>query len=1509
MTAWIPAVVLLVLGGLYLFNCLEVLAAPGTGFELVYVGRGGVVRIKSESYSVNPVTQSIDAHGISITDKNGNLIAKARKIHVARKGDAIDAQLFDLIGTIVRRKDGSFNALDFLPPDNPKAKPLAFHMTANRALITLEDKTKSAVLRDDFELKGIEFSTDGRDNVLSGDLDWPGALEGRILARIGLKSEYELQLDHLKGDLIRARPTISRWLDAATLKQAELWQANKILFDGSLSLKGDPKSVRSIMGDFALHGEGVRHPDYVAGAIVDSRVTLYSKSALVTARVSEPGRILSWDGPVSWSDGFAGQGRVQVELADAKRAWPIVAKALPRDVKLRGGRFDGVVGLAKTGFSVSGKVSMQSAGAVGEVFSGVNGNIIADQDRVSLVIEKTTWRGAAVKGWITADYSGRFLTGVFETQGDKLVSLDFPLETGKVKLAAKSKALLSGTPKDPQILVDVTGFGQLDLSDQQVMLGEIDARISWRGGVAKLDRAVLSGANGIVSATGTINTAKSTLNLELEAAGVDLSAWTDKVGGVAYGSGRVTGLLSKPIVTMNTTLLNLKAGEVLIPKATAFLTYSDNQLLADDILVVYGLGTISGEASITLKSGMVNGVLQAKDIFVADLIPEGPVVGRVGADQILLSGTLENPFVEVNATGQDILLNGVELSDVRLIGRGNMQKFNLTDGVAKVDEGVITFKGDYEFESSRGHGEFSLTNIPLSRMPVDQEILELDGTFSGEGVVESDTSGNWVGNANVQVQSVLLNKFEAGNGSLALNLKDDVVTVSGGISSLNGLIEIPSASYNIKTEDAGGELLITNVAIGGVIRAISRQIQLPDIQTERVVRDLEGLISAEILFSQREKKWGVDVRSLTGQNLASLGRQIGGVELVGKGSASEATVEKLRWTIPGEETSSVAEVSGSWKKGEVRDEVDLVGRLVQFDPYILNLFWVDGPEYHARFNADILASGPVDQLSGQASLTAADLEVKGGDGEMVKLPVTANVDTIELEKNVITASGKLKYQGIEGDLNATVPFSAFESVPSDQARATLKLSNRSIASLQEYISGLDYERSHGSVSGSLSFFGNRNGYQLGGEAKFGADQDGPARVAFKSSSMSLQNVDLSLSSAGEKMTVSGQADGSLGGNLAVQADINLRKFLQGKLDLESLQSATLEGASIQFNRLKVSEKISLANPGAGPGEPPILEATSPTSGELSGNILISGSVGKPIVGGEISATDLKVNLPPAFPAPTNSRKPDFDPHFDNFRLVALAGSVLNIPLGNLKLNGTTVLNGDLSEVDIRAPFTVESGTLNLPASRVALEEGTVVVTSGFGGEARAEINLRGWTVVTVRRTSDQYQTYRLNLEVQGNLLDPEGVRINGSSDPPDLSVEEIRAIVGQRDFIESLLSTALGTGDRRSGITSSVFTLAIPSLTERFTSELATVLDLDYLALDYNAFDGAIVRGGREMSKGLMLEFSRQISQQNNQDLKFELRLSYRPPSKNQFLSRFRITAGVTERVSWKVGISWTSKF
>ncbi|MBL8068776.1 MAG: hypothetical protein JNM28_10025 [Armatimonadetes bacterium] len=1511
--AWSPTLLLTVLGAIYLFNCLEVLAAPGTGLDIAYTGRGGTIHISAESYSIDPVSQTLGATGVTVRNQQGEVVAQAKKIFVARKAETFDARVYSVTGTIVRRKDGTFNTLDILPPHNPDAKPKPIHLMVDRAQLTVSDQSGQRPVAESLIVRGLEFSSDGKQNVVSGDFDWGGAAKARINAAFDRENRFKAQVTGLAANLNRMRPLANAFLDLKTRRIADRWQADDLSLAGDATVAGDEKHISSIHGELALTGKGIRDPDYFRGAALAARVSLYSQSAQITARVEEPGRMLSWDGPVSWSGGFSGSGKVVAVLADSRRAWPAISRAIPKGVALAGGRFEGVASIDRGKVSVSGNVSADRIDASGERVGQIAGNVVADGERVSVVIDRAIWQSAALKGWVTADYRGNFVAGEVETVGDKIVPLEFPLDNGVFVLAARAKALLTGTPADPQILADVAGYAQLSLGDKDYLLGEVDARIGWRKGLATIERAVASGPNGVLSASGSVNTDKQALNLEVEAGGVDLSAYTNQLTGVAYGSGTLTGTFQSPRAVLEATVLNLRAGDTVLPRTEATLAFDGKQVSASRIVSQFGLGRVTGQATYDIESGGILANLAAKDIFLADLLPDAPFVGRVDSDAITVSGTLDEPEFQATAHSSDLIVAGVPVDSVALQASGLGTRIRVDSLQGRIGNGAFDGSGSFDLADKRAKFEFKADGIPLGRLPVDAELLDVTGTAGVAGAAQSDENGKWSGQATLSIEGMEVNQFEAGSGQFQIDLANGVLAVSGGVSSISGLVEVPEAAYRLDDGSVAGTLIATNVEIGGIIRAASRQISIPDIQAERVVRDLEGLVSAEIGFTQTGEQWSIDVKSLVASRLESLGRSLGAVDLAGSGTATEANLKKFSWRAPagGEEgeAESIAELIGTWKKGEGSDHITAEGRLVGFDPHTLNLFIDNAPEFHARINADFVAEGQTDNLTGQASLTASDFQTKGADGKLSPIDLSANVDTIEFSNQTLTASGKLRFRGIEGDIEATAPLDAFEEHPNGQAEASLTLTKRPISTLAEYFPGIDFSRTHGSIFGQIRASGNRDGYTLGGEARFGADGSGPAQFALQSTNLLLQGVEFALLTSGEKATITGQAQGAEGGTVAVQGDINLRRFLQGELDFDALLAATIEGGIIQIDNLRASEKIQLANPGAGPGEPEVLAADKPTQAVVNGMVKIGGTLGAPTVSGNLEAENLNITLPPAFPATQRGGSLPVDPQFQDFRLVARPGATLNIPTGNIKLSGAAVLNGHLSEVDIRAPFTVKSGEMNLPSSRINLEEGTVVVTVGAGSDPRADLNIEGWTVVTVRRTSDQYQTYRLNLQIQGNLLDPENVRINGSSDPPDLSVEEIRAIIGQRDFIQSIADSAFGNPSQRSGITQSLFSLAVPSLTQRFTGSLATALDLDYLALDYNPFDGAVIRGGRELAKGLMIEGSRQVARQGVEQLKFELRLSYRPPTKDILFSRFRVFAGVNEQVPWKVGISYSTRF
>lgn len=1511
--AWIPPLMVLWFGVLYLFDCLEVVAAPGAGFDLAYMSRTGPIRLTSKSYSIDPLTHRLDIGDLIVRDATGGEVATFRRLRLKLVPGSVDAVAYGFKGEVVRRRDGSLSVVDLLPVPDPKAPPQSFKLTLDRGEIEVRDLTGVRPATDDLLVTQLTVESDGDWTVISGGVSVNRQASAMVKARIDLVNRCSFSITNLNADLRGLRPTIERWVDPGLVREASGWNFDALNVSGDLDLRGNAKGVEDLDGNLAIVGQEVRKPGLLEPSALVAKVRLFTKAAEIEARLTSGRDLVTWQGPVSWASGFAGSGQVIAEAGDSRNVWPIAEALIPRNVNFRRAKFEGVVGFARNELGVVGSVEAESFAAAGETIRGAKGQIVASQDSVRFELKQGTWRDAGVKGWVASELRSGKLAGVVETAGSGLVPVQFPIEGGKITARAQGRAIIQGTPAHPEVVADLVGFASGTLDGRVLDFGEIDARVGWKSGRAEILRAVASGSLGIAQATGTINTDSQSLNLGIELAGVDLGAFQNKVTGVAYGSGRITGTMKNPKIQVRTTALNVTAEKLNISRAVGDLVYENGEVLAQNLEVGLGTGVLAGQIKFVVESGEIKGLLTTQELFVSDLVEDAAVVGKLTAEKIEVTGTIENPQAAFVIGADELLVSGVTVRGVSASGIADLEGVKLDSARALVGDGSIEASGRWSTDGKSGRVILNAVDLPLSSLPIDRETVDVSGRANLNGEFRLSPQGSWSGSGDVQLTGVLVNDFEAGGGRFKIDVEANQAKIFGGISSIGGLLELPEMTYDLSKRHATGTLLVTNLELQGVIRAISKELKFANIEAQRAFRGLSGQASAELAFYIEidNNVWSADVKSFGADDLQTQGRVLGNVDLIGRLTPKQALIDQFKWVAKaGTPEESRVEIAGQWVKGDeqVPDEIDASGRLVGFDPYLLSVFWPEAAEFHARADSDFLVKGPVDDLKGYASLSVGKIQIRADSGDLIDVPIDANLDTIDLREGNVDVSGRLRFQGFEGLLSAKAPISAFEESPKGLLDASLILRDRSLSSLTDYLPGLDQERSRGVVGGRIKATGDRRGLKFEGLVELKPEEEQLPQLAMKDVAQVFMNVGLQIQLAGESAGVNFKADGGMGGSVAANLKVDLKQFLAGNYDLESLSQAPLTEGAITLNQLKLSERIRLANPLAGPGKPKFIEALKPTTGELNGKLTISGQVGEPVISGDLEAGKLNVTLPAEFPEGQVTDEPTFNPIFRNLRLVAKPGSVLNIPTGNLRLSGSTVINGTFTELDIRAPFTVESGTLNLPSSRVALEEGTVMVTAGFGGDPRAEINLQGSTVVTVRRSSDQYQTYRLNLDVRGNLLDPEGVRISGTSDPPDLSPEEIRAIVGQRDFIEGLLDTALGTG-RRSGLTDSIFTLAVPSLTQKLTGDLATALDLDYLVLDYNPFDGAIIRAGREISRGLMGEVSRQVTAQSDETQKFELRLSYRPPSKNPFFSRVRITFGATERLPYKVGVSYSTKF
>ncbi|MCG9895628.1 MAG: translocation/assembly module TamB [Fimbriimonadaceae bacterium] len=314
-------------------------------------------------------------------------------------------------------------------------------------------------------------------------------------------------------------------------------------------------------------------------------------------------------------------------------------------------------------------------------------------------------------------------------------------------------------------------------------------------------------------------------------------------------------------------------------------------------------------------------------------------------------------------------------------------------------------------------------------------------------------------------------------------------------------------------------------------------------------------------------------------------------------------------------------------------------------------------------------------------------------------------------------------------------------------------------------------------------------------------------------------------------------------------------------------------------------------------------------GRLNADVTFGGRLGRPVIGGLLAVRGGDISLGGPFEAAPGGGSFPIEPVFDNLVVRVEDGSQVRFALGEIGLAGEGSLDGALAALNLRVPLQVQRGRLQLPNARINLDSG--LVDLNFRGDAgyalRIDVDLEGQTSLTARRTADQFETYQVDLGFRGDLLDPNGLQITATADPGDLGQDEILALLGQRDLIEALAGSAL-RGGGASALRDPLYQLALPSLTQGLTGRLAESLRLDYLALEYNAFDQALVRFGDSLGNGFFLQGWRQLSEPAAGPARYDFRLSYRLPFRRE-LDRFRLGFGTTHDRPWRISLDWSRRF
>jgi hypothetical protein len=186
------------------------------------------------------------------------------------------------------------------------------------------------------------------------------------------------------------------------------------------------------------------------------------------------------------------------------------------------------------------------------------------------------------------------------------------------------------------------------------------------------------------------------------------------------------------------------------------------------------------------------------------------------------------------------------------------------------------------------------------------------------------------------------------------------------------------------------------------------------------------------------------------------------------------------------------------------------------------------------------------------------------------------------------------------------------------------------------------------------------------------------------------------------------------------------------------------------------------------------------------------------------------------------------------------------------------------------------------------------------------VDLEGTTSVTTSRSGEvDIQRYVITLGMKGNLLDSKGISLTASSDPPDLTQDQILAILGQGDFLQTM-----SNGFNQSQAAGAVAQFVLPSLIDPIAAQLARGVGLDYLNVEYNMFDQASVTFGKGLGSGFSVVGLRQISEPlPGIPPRFDLRLVYRPRRLPGALRQIQFFFGADQDFPWKLGLDYGIRF
>ena len=1486
----LPAGIMAVLGYDFMARLVGFLLAAEQPVQYVYEGADGLVTVKADRYYIDFERGEVSFTRPRIQGPRGEVSVEARRLVAAQAGPGWRVKMSQVKARVIRQPDGKFDVESLAPKaegDDPAPK---IWLEIDGAALDYTDETAAPRIERRAEIQQLSAGLGPEGLAIKSDFQIAGqpVVDLAVTAPSDGPLRVEAQADGL--DVAREQVLIRR---LAGPGMPDL--GSSAIVQGLVALEAEEGAPLKLYADLDAAAAGIRVPGWLEGERIAGSAIAISDGLETTLSLTRAGLTADFQGVVRWAGSLRVQGQLSARVASRSELPLEVAKLIDPAVEFRGLEASGPISIEGDKAELDLAISAATAELAGEPISGLRGRLSVRPASLAISTQGQ-WLGSPLRAEISANTETGRLAGWATVEDLSLAAAAKRAEFSQ-RIAGQSdiRARISGTLQSPIVDADAEGQATFEAQPEVVLNSRrFQVRARWSDGVIALQRAVVDSQDFTAAAEGEILVEEQRVDLRVQVQGLDLGAFSDDVEGAAFGTALVRGPLADPITDITATGVGVTVAGQIAPQVQLQAQAAGGILDIKQLTAITGSGVAQASGTVILASGELNLEAQARDLQAGSWNPA--ITGWVDLTSVKITGSAADPVVEGAFYVEDILAQGVELESAQ--GRVTLANGQLAAvGNAEIDEGRAEFALAYDMSAKSGGFSAQINGAPLSRAPL--EVVKLGGELSGDIEGRFSEEGLLSALASLSVSEITVDGVPVGSGGGEASWSDGAWTGSAEVGSLDRYVLAESMRYQPSEEPSdstiSGEVTVYQIEAPTLAELARIRLQSPSPELENILRGAEGQVSLTASLSGQAGSPEISIQNFEANELGIDGKPLGAVT----GSATRSadglwTTPAIAWRSEGGAFDLMGSISedGSYSLQNLTiTDVDL--------GLAASIFGQDLPFSAKASNAVLAGRGTLEEPMLQGSLLVNEVSIPGEDGQVTVLPVNVILEQLSLSSGKVSGLGSISYRGFTGRLTADAPLDLLLGEESDdRINARLDVESRPLQELSELLTGLNLERSQGELGGTLQLTGTPEDLELTGQASLtpGAGRSS-ARLSIDGLETELEDAVITITLAENQAVVQAGGRGTQGGQISLNASADLEPLLEGNASRSAGDIDVL--ARLQLTDLRVEQPLKFGD------LPP---ADQPSRVQVSGDLELSGSTNDLVLSGGVAVSEGRLVLPAALPAGGSATPVSLNLALNSVRLSLAEPASFVLPVGEVRISGEGVVTGTLAEPTVSAPLVVAGGEFSLPSGAVDLQPGGSVNVTYSGGEARAQLSMEATTSIVARRLADQFERYRVTLFVSGNALAPEGLNIFAVSEPPDLTSDEIMAVIGQKELIEGLVGNVIQRQNEEF-LRGALYNLALPALTQGISANLAESLRLDYVTFEYNPFEQAIIRAGRELGSGLQISGYRQLFEPAFGPQRWDLRLTYRLPSRDALLSRVRLGLGSDQDRAWKVFVDWSRRF